>query len=78
MLAAEEFVRLLGEKGSYIELVGKESDTNAGVRSRGFHDVIDKYPELKMVGRQSANWSQTEAFQKMETMIQGQSRHRRA
>jgi erythritol transport system substrate-binding protein len=70
-LAGEEFVRLLGERGQYIELVGKESDTNADVRSRGFHDVIDKYPELALVGRQSANWSQTEAFQKMETLIQG-------
>ena len=73
-LAAEEFVRLVGERGTYIELVGKESDTNAGTRSRGFHDVLDKYPDLKMVGRQSANWSQTEAFQKMETLIQGNRR----
>ena len=32
-LGAEEFVRLLGEKGNYIELVGRESDTNAAVRS---------------------------------------------
>ncbi len=71
VVGAEEFVRLMGESGSYVELVGRESDTNAGVRSRGFHDVLDKYPDLKMVGRQSANWSQTEAFQKMETLIQG-------
>jgi erythritol transport system substrate-binding protein len=71
MLAGEEFVRLVGERGTYIELVGKESDTNAGIRSRGFHDVLDKYPDLKLVGRQSANWSQTEAFEKMETLIQG-------
>ncbi len=70
-LGAEEFVRLLGEKGAYIELVGRESDTNAAVRSRGFHDVLDKYPDLKMVARQSANWDQREAFQKMETLIQG-------
>src|SRR3970282_1757020 len=67
-LAAEEFVRLVGERGTYIELVGRESDTNAGIRSRGFHDVLDKYTDLKMIGRQSANWSQTEAFQKMETL----------
>ena len=53
-LAAEEFVRLVGERGTYIELVGRESDTNAGTRSRGFHDVLDKYPDLKMAGRQSA------------------------
>jgi len=71
VLAGEEFVRLVGERGTYIELVGKESDTNAGIRSRGFHDVLDKYPGLTLVGRQSANWSQTEAFQKMETLIQG-------
>ena len=70
-LGAEEFVRLMGEKGGYIELVGRESDTNASVRSRGYHDILDKYPDLKMVGRQSANWDQREAFQKMETMIQG-------
>ncbi len=37
---------------------------------RGFHDVLDKYPGLKMVGQQSANWNQSEAFQKMETLIQ--------
>lgn len=70
-LAAEEFVRLMDEGGSYIELVGRESDTNAGIRSQGFHDVIDQFPDMRMVGRQSANWSQTEAFQKMETLIQG-------
>ncbi|MCX6632783.1 MAG: substrate-binding domain-containing protein [Candidatus Solibacter sp.] len=71
MLGAQEFVRLLGEKGDYIELVGRESDTNAGIRTQGYHDVIDRYPDLKMVARQSANWSQTEAFQKMETILQG-------
>lgn len=71
VIGAQEFVRLMGEKGNYIELVGRESDTNAAIRARGYHDVLDKYDGLKMVGRQSANWSQTEAFQKIETMIQG-------
>ena len=61
----------MGEKASYVELVGRESDTNAAVRSRGFHDVLDKYPGLQMAARQSANWDQREAFQKMETLIQG-------
>jgi erythritol transport system substrate-binding protein len=74
-LAAEEFVRRLGERGGYVELVGRESDTNAGVRSRGFHDVIDKYPGLTLLGRQSANWDQREAFQKMETLIQSTGRN---
>ena len=50
-LGAQEFVKLMGEKGEFAELVGKESDTNAGIRSKGYHDVIDEYPDLKMVAR---------------------------
>jgi erythritol transport system substrate-binding protein len=69
-LGAQEFVRLMGEKGNFIELLGRESDTNAGVRTRGYHDILDKYEGMKQVARQSANWSQTEAYQKMETMLQ--------
>lgn len=69
-LGGQEFVKLMGEKGNYVELVGKESDTNAGIRSKGYHDVIDDYPDLKPVARQSANWSQTEAFSKMESILQ--------
>ena len=69
-LGAEEFVKRMGEKGDYAELVGKESDTNAGIRSKGYHDVIDQYPDLKIVARQSANWSQTEAFAKTESILQ--------
>ena len=69
-LGAEEFVKLMGEKGNFAELVGKESDTNAGIRSKGYHDVIDQYPDLKMVAQQSANWSQPEAFEKMESILQ--------
>ncbi len=69
-LGGEEFVKLMGEKGNFVELLGKESDTNAGIRSQGYHDVIDQYPDMKMVAQQSANWSQTEAFSKMESIIQ--------
>ena len=70
VLGAEEFVRLMGEKGDYVELLGKETDTNAHIRSKGYNDTISQYPDLKKVAEQSANWSQTEAFQKMQTIIQ--------
>lgn len=69
-LGAEEFVRLMGEQGNYAELVGRESDTNAGIRSQGYHDVIDQYPDMTMVARQTANWSQTEAYSVMESILQ--------
>lgn len=67
---AEVFVEAMGEKGEYAELLGKESDTNAKVRSQGFHEVIDQYPDMKMVAQQTANWEQTEAYEKMETILQ--------
>ena len=69
-LGAEEFVKLMAEKGNFVELVGREADINAGVRSKGYHDVIDQYKNLKMVARQSANWSQPEAFKTMESILQ--------
>ncbi len=69
-LVAELFVELMGEEGEYVELVGRESDTNAGVRSQSYHDVIDQYTDMKMVARQSANWDQPEAFAKMESILQ--------
>ncbi len=69
-LGAEEFVRLMGETGKYAELLGREADTNAGIRSSGYHDIIDQYPDMAMVAQQTANWSQTEAYTVMETMLQ--------
>ncbi|MDD2341500.1 MAG: D-ribose ABC transporter substrate-binding protein [Tolumonas sp.] len=69
-LGAQKFVELMGDKGEYVELLGRESDTNAKVRSQGYHDIIDETPGLKMVAQQTANWSQTEAFTRMESILQ--------
>lgn len=70
-IVAEEFARAIGsDGGEYAELLGRESDTNAQVRTHAFHGVLDKLPNLHRVAAQSANWSQSEAFQKTETMLQ--------
>lgn len=70
VLGGEEFVRLMHGKGSYAELLGKESDTNAQVRTKGFHQAVDHAPGLALASAQSANWSQAEAFAKTETILQ--------
>ena len=67
---AEVWVEAMGEEGKYAELLGKESDTNAGVRSSAFHEVVDQYPDLEMVAQQTANWEKTEAFDKVEAILQ--------
>lgn len=69
-LVAAEFVRLMHGGGPYAELLGKESDTNAQVRTEGFHAVLDRDPKMRLVEAQSANWDQTQAFQKTETILE--------
>ncbi|MET3473474.1 erythritol transport system substrate-binding protein [Novosphingobium sp. 1529] len=70
MQGALALAQAMGGKGPYVELVGKESDTNATVRSRGFHEVLDQYRGLVPIARQSANWSQSEAFTRMQSILQ--------
>ncbi|NMO54666.1 D-ribose ABC transporter substrate-binding protein [Actinoplanes sp. TBRC 11911] len=69
-LGGQEFAKLMDGKGEYAELTGKPTDTNAGVRSQGYHGVLDQYPNLKMVAQQSANWDQAEALSKTQTILQ--------
>lgn len=70
---ARYFAKSLGYKGKWVELVGRSSDTNAHVRSQGFHSVMDEIPTMKMVSRQSADWDQTKAYNVMQSIIQAHS-----
>ena len=51
-LVAEKLADTLQGKGRYYELLGRETDTNAQVRSTAFHSVLDQYP-LNQIGRAS-------------------------
>lgn len=70
VLGATYFAKLMGGDGQYAELTGKASDTNAGVRSKGYHSVLDPLKGLKLVAKQTANWDQTQAFNVTQTMLQ--------
>jgi erythritol transport system substrate-binding protein len=67
---ATQFEKLIGNTGNYVELTGPKSDNNAAIRSQGYHSVLDKFPNLKMVAQQSANWDQTQAYNDMQTILQ--------
>ena len=69
-ILAEEFASLMGEEGTYIELTGKDTDTNAHVRSEGYHEVLDAIDGMEMVAQQTANWSQDEGFTVTEALLQ--------
>jgi erythritol transport system substrate-binding protein len=70
VLGATWFAKVMGAKGDYAELTGKASDTNAGVRSKGYHSVIDQLKAMKLVAKQTANWDQTQAFNVTQTLLQ--------
>jgi erythritol transport system substrate-binding protein len=72
-LVGEAFVEAMGGAGRYIELLGRETDTNAAVRSDAYHAVIDQYSDMEMVAQETANWDQQEAFTKIETLLQADS-----
>jgi len=69
-LLAGEFAKEMRGAGPYAELLGTESDTNAQVRTHGFHAVLDQFPKLRLAASASANWSQSEAYQKTETILE--------
>ncbi|RXM42319.1 D-ribose ABC transporter substrate-binding protein [Flavobacterium sp. YO64] len=65
-----EFVKELKEKGNYVEIIGLVGDNNTWARSKGFHSVVDKFPNLKMVAQQSGNFDRTKAMEVLETIMQ--------
>ncbi|WP_140485910.1 D-ribose ABC transporter substrate-binding protein [Flavobacterium sp. GSA192] len=65
-----EFVKELKEKGKYVEILGLVGDNNTWARSGGFHSVVDKFPNLKMVAQQSGDFDRNKAMEVLETILQ--------
>lgn len=64
------FVRTVGREGKYAELLGLVGDNNTWNRSKGFHSVVDRFPGLKMVAQQSADFDRAKALEVMESILQ--------
>ena len=64
------FVKKVGREGKYVELLGLVGDNNTWNRSKGFHTVVDRFPGLKMVAQQSADFDRAKALEVMESMLQ--------
>ena len=65
-----EFVKSLHQKGKYVEIIGLVGDNNTWARSEGFHSVVDKFPNLKMVAQQSGDFDRNKAMEVLETIMQ--------
>lgn len=64
------FTQQLNKKGRYVELLGLVGDNNTWARSKGFHSVVDNYPDLQMVAQQSADFDRNKALEVMESILQ--------
>lgn len=64
------FVEVVGEEGRYVELLGLVGDNNTWNRSKGFHDVVDRYEGLKMAAQQSGEFDRTKSLEVMESILQ--------
>jgi erythritol transport system substrate-binding protein len=67
---AQRFVEAIGEKGEYVELTCNLADKNCVTRSQAFHQVLDQYPDLKMVARQDAKGALLPGKQAMDSILQ--------
>ena len=64
------FTQQLNKTGNYVEILGLVGDNNTWARSKGFHSVVDNYPNLKMVAQQSADFDRNKALEVMESILQ--------
>lgn len=69
-LEGTEFAKLMDYKGTYVELTGLPSDTNAKVRAEGVASVLSHFKGMKMVAKQTADWSQSKAFSVTQSILQ--------
>jgi erythritol transport system substrate-binding protein len=69
-LGAQEWAKVMGGKGKFVELFGNPTDNNAKVRSDGYTEVLAQFPDLKLVQKETANWDRAQGKAKMEVMLQ--------
>ncbi len=69
-LGAQQWVKDVGQKGNFVELLGSPSDNNAATRSNGYETVLSQYAGLAKAGSQVANWDRTQGHDKMQNLLQ--------
>ncbi len=68
-LEAEELARLMDHKGNIAIMVGELATNAAELRTKDVVDVVAKYPGMKIVQKQTANFQRNEAIDLMNNWI---------
>ncbi|WHY77146.1 ribose ABC transporter substrate-binding protein RbsB [Neobacillus sp. WH10] len=70
-MAAEFLLEKIGKKGKIVELEGIPGSSAARDRGKGFHNVIDKATDVKVVAKQPADFDRAKGLSVMENILQG-------
>ncbi|MFJ6904530.1 substrate-binding domain-containing protein [Streptomyces griseoluteus] len=68
--AADALAKSLGEKGTIVEVQGLLGTNVAQDRSKGFQEEIAKYPKIKTVAKQAADFDRAKALDVMTNILQ--------
>jgi ribose transport system substrate-binding protein len=71
--AADALAKGLNEKGNVVEIQGVMGTNVAQDRSKGFEAEIAKYPNIKVIAKQPANFDRGQALNVMTNIIQAHS-----
>ncbi len=63
-------VKVLNGKGNVAILEGVTGDYWSVRRTQGFHNIVDKVPDIKIVSTQPANWERAAGMSTMENILQ--------
>ncbi|MGB7602821.1 MAG: substrate-binding domain-containing protein, partial [Candidatus Sulfotelmatobacter sp.] len=68
--AGQYFVDRLKGRGNVIQIEGSPGSTVNRNRGKGWHEVIDKVPGIKVIGQVMAEYDRAKALKGMEDMLQ--------
>jgi len=69
-LAGEYLGKALNGKGKVVEIMGIMGTNVAQDRSKGFNEAISKFPDIKIVAKQAADFDRAKAMKVMENILQ--------
>lgn len=70
MATAESLMKAIGGKGNVVIIEGVKGSISGQDRTKGFHEVLKKYPNVKLLASQPANFQRLNALQVMENLLQ--------
>lgn len=70
-MAAKYLLEKIGSKGQIVELEGIPGSSAARDRGKGFHNIIDKATDVKIVAKQPADFDRAKGLSVMENILQG-------